>query len=64
MVVRITISSGCSSIPLRERRVVNSGRVIADGFATDDAAWRWADDHGMNDLEVTRDRVRNAMRER
>ena len=47
------------------RRVVaDDGTIIMDGFATDAAAWRWADAHSEADQRdaVTQDRISTAIR--
>jgi hypothetical protein len=46
-------------------RVVNAdGAIIKDGFATDAAAWAWADDRSEDDRAdaATHDRISNAIR--
>ncbi|MBA4033203.1 MAG: hypothetical protein C0480_01165 [Bradyrhizobium sp.] len=43
---------------------ISDGVIVADAFTTNAAAWRWIDAHGDNALEIKRDRVANAFRDR
>ena len=46
------------------RVVHRNGTILADGFTTNAAAWRWVDDRCDQAFEATHDRIANVMRER